>query len=276
MSNSEIVTPVRQNYRKGFHKSETPLYTGKELFPPGLPRDGDSLSESISKDDTVHDSSPPEYFGATEEHKEEWNDGHTASGANLHEEHGDSLKVKWVEEEVAGKVDWPEEDEDFSAHNGSGNMDRSIRHSESEDSQETLPSLYKQRTIELANRKKQARELRKRGSVFVDEEECARIPGFPFITGIRMGALTSLAGDFDCSYFAGRKHADDESDDGSGIAEGTFEEEDESLVSYDDEETFRDEETYRTTGSTWTRETGNDGIDQALRWADENFLCNES
>ena len=269
MANSETMTPVRQNFKKLYTGGRHDLVLdckGKQLLPPNLPKDNDSVTESLKNN---HLSSAV----SIDESKEEGNE-FGADAEIVHpspsEGNGDVMKVDWMEEDLA-RVDWPEEEEIFTAINGSETMDESI-HSDSEDSQETLLSYYKQRTADLANRRKQARELRKQGCVFVDEEESVKIPGFPFISGIKMGALNSLAGDFDCSFFTASKNAEDASDDGSGnLDEGTFDEdEDYSILSYDDEDT------YRTLGSTRTLESTSDGIDHALKWADENFLCNQS
>ena len=276
MSNSDIVTPVRQNYKRSeFHHYDNSERKGKAALLPCMPKGEHLLSGSLGKGGACP---PPMYYGSIEEHKDGQCDNPSATTAAEDDRlagaagdetvYNDCLEGK----RVAGQVDWPEEDDVFPSSNQS--KDHGGRHrSVSEDSQETLS--YTQLSTIIESRKKQARELRKGGSAYVKENERAKFPGLPFIAGIPMETFTNFAGDFDCSIFTSGKHADDASDDGSGMALSTFDEEDESFVSYDDEGTYRDEDTYRTNRSTRTREAaGNDGIDQALRWADENFLCN--
>lgn len=260
------VTPVRQNCKRtGLYRNAHPKRTENYISSPS--KNERSLSGSRVGEDLNWGSCPPEYYGSIEEHKKDLEDNFHAAAVNdacpgvIVGFEGNS-KDRWREKEIPGKVDWPEEDDEFPSNTGSDN------------SQEHLS--YKQLATAMENRTRQARELRKRGSVYGAEDEDANTPGLPFLSGIRMDTFSKFADDFDCSFFTSGKHVDDASDDGSGIALSTFDEEDESFVSYDDEETHREEDIYRTTGSTWTREARNDGIDHALKWADENFLCSQS
>jgi len=267
------MTPVRQNNSKIYGAQQKTLLNGngEYLFPPNLSDDEVTLAESEENSQrrdlfTQQGLAPKRIvrsFNNTAMRNATLDYGPDIR-PSVSEGNGEHFNVSWFNSNQA-RVDWPDDDaDDYPAARAHRSMSESVI-SDSDNSQDaSLPSYFKQRAVDMASRRKQARELRREGSVFVDEEEVIRIPGTPF--GFKMGKLKDLAADLDCSCFAAHRSGEDYSEGGFRRKDFTFDDddEDESLLS-------EDGSTYPTMGP--SRTLYDDKCEQALKWADENFLC---
>jgi len=125
---------------------------------------------------------------------------------------------------------------------------------------ETFRERFKQRTAELANRRRLENEQRTRSPA-------PSSGAVGFLGKLGMAAIDHLTGSFDCACLA---------PDHDGIYNG----EDGSLLTYDEDHTFDEDLTFDEEGTFFSQDYSRDGnqlgieedLEDALEWADENLM----